>query len=204
LGETQLAHHLDVAVAGGGNSAGQAAIHLARFARQVTLVVRATSLDKGMSDYLVQQIHSTPNIDVRVDSEIINGDGRDRLETLLIENKKRNVVKTIPATLLFVLIGATPHTDWLAGVVQRDAKGFILTGHDVDLGSWPMQRKPMTFETSVPGLFAIGDVRLGSTKRVASAVGEGAGAVADIHRYMNEADKSIADTRGHFPGSIAA
>jgi thioredoxin reductase (NADPH) len=204
LGETQLAHHLDVAVAGGGNSAGQAAVHLARFARQVTLVVRATSLDKGMSDYLVQQIHSTPNIDVRVDSEIVNGDGRDRLETLLIENKKRNVVKTIPATLLFVLIGATPHTDWLAGVVQRDAKGFILTGHDVDLGSWPMQRKPMTFETSVPGLFSIGDVRLGSTKRVASAVGEGAGAVADIHRYMNEADKSIADTRGHFPGSIAA
>jgi thioredoxin reductase (NADPH) len=193
LGETQLAHDLDVAVAGGGNSAGQAAVHLARFARRVTLVVRAASLEKGMSDYLVQQIHSTPSIDVRVDSEIVNGDGRDRLETLVIQNKKRNIVETVPATLFFVLIGATPYTDWLAGVAQRDAKGFIVTGHDVDLGVWSMQRKPMSFETSVPGLFAIGDVRLGSTKRVASAVGEGAGAVADIHQYMNEAGKSIAD-----------
>jgi thioredoxin reductase (NADPH) len=192
LGETQLAHDLDVAVAGGGNSAGQAAVHLARFARRVTLVVRAASLEKGMSDYLVQQIHSTPSIDVRVDSEIVGGEGSDRLETLVIQNKKRNIVETVPATLLFVLIGATPYTDWLAGVAQRDAKGFIVTGHDVDLGVWSMQRKPMSFETSVPGLFAIGDVRLGSTKRVASAVGEGAGAVADIHQYMNEAD-TIAD-----------
>jgi thioredoxin reductase (NADPH) len=192
LGQTQLAHDLDVAVAGGGNSAGQAAVHLARFARRVTLVVRAASLEKGMSDYLVQQIHSTPSIDVRVDSEIVGGEGSDRLETLVIQNKKRNIVETVPATLLFVLIGATPYTDWLAGVAQRDAKGFIVTGHDVDLGVWSMQRKPMSFETSVPGLFAIGDVRLGSTKRVASAVGEGAGAVADIHQYMNEAD-TIAD-----------
>jgi thioredoxin reductase (NADPH) len=193
LGETQLVHDLDVAVAGGGNSAGQAAVHLARFARRVTLVVRATSLEKGMSDYLVQQIHNTPSIDVRLDSEIVGGEGSDRLETLIIQNNKRNIVETVPVTLLFVLVGATPHTDWLAGVAQRDAKGFIVTGHDVDLGSWPMQRKPMSFETSVPGLFAIGDVRLGSTKRVASAVGEGAGAVADIHQYLNEADKSIAD-----------
>jgi len=205
LGESQLVHDLDLAVAGGGNSAGQAALHLARFARRVTLVVRATSLEKGMSGYLVYQIHRTPNIDVRLDSEIVSGEGSDRLETLAIQNKARNIVETVPATLLFVLIGATPHTDWLAGVAQRDAKGFIITGHDVDLGSWPMQRKPMNFETSVPGLFAIGDVRLGSTKRVASAVGEGAGAVADIHQYLNEADQSVANKKGRFfAASIAA
>ena len=197
-GESQLVHDLDVIVAGGGNSAGQAAVHLARFARRVTLVVRATSLEKGMSDYLVQQIHSTPGIDVRLDSEIVSGEGKDRLETLIIQNKKRNIVETVPATLLFVLIGAAPHTDWLAGVAQRNAEGFIVTGHDVDLGSWPIQRKPMSFETSVPGLFAIGDVRLGSTKRVASAVGEGAGAVANIRQYLDEADQSIVDEEGRF------
>ena len=198
LGQSQLVHDLDVVVAGGGNSAGQAALHLAGFAHRVTLVVRATSLEKGMSDYLVQQIHSTPSIDVRLDSEIVGGEGRDRLETLIIQNKKRNSVETVPATLLFVLIGATPHTDWLAGVAQRDAKGFIVAGHDVDLGAWPMRRKPMSFETSVPGLFAIGDVRLGSTKRVASAVGEGAGAVENIHQYLNEADQSITDKEERF------
>jgi thioredoxin reductase (NADPH) len=193
LAESQLVQDLDVVVAGGGNSAGQAAVHLARYARRVTLVVRATSLEKGMSDYLVQQIHSTPGIDVRLDSEIVGGEGSERLETLKIQNKNRNSVETIPATLVFALIGATPHTDWLADVAQRDAKGFIVTGHDVGLVFWPMHRKPMSFETSVPGLFAIGDVRLGSPKRVASAVGEGAGAVANIQQYLNEADQTVAD-----------
>ena len=204
-GESQLVRDLDVVVAGGGNSAGQAAVHLAHFARRVTLVARASSLEKGMSDYLVQQIHSTPGIDVRVDSEIVGGEGKDHLETLIIQNKKRNTIATVPVTLLFVLIGATPHTDWLAGVAQRDPEGFIITGHDVDLGSWPIQRKPMSFETSVPGLFAIGDVRLGSTKRVASAVGEGAGAVENIHQYLNEADQSVADKEGRFfPATASA
>jgi thioredoxin reductase (NADPH) len=194
-----------VVVAGGGNSAGQAAVHLAHFARRVTLVARASSLEKGMSDYLVQQIHSTPGIDVRLDSEIVGGEGKDHLETLIIQNKKRNTIATVPVTLLFVLIGATPHTDWLAGVAQRDPEGFIITGHDVDLGSWPIQRKPMSFETSAPGLFAIGDVRLGSTKRVASAVGEGAGAVENIHQYLNEADQSVADKEGRFfPATASA
>jgi thioredoxin reductase (NADPH) len=116
----------------------------------------------------------------------------------LIRDKKRNAVETVPATLLFVLIGATPHTDWLTGVAQRDSKGFIATGHDVNVGAWPMQRKPMSFETSVPGLFAIGDVRLGSTKRVASAVGEGAGAVENIHHYLNGSDQSAARKEGRF------
>jgi thioredoxin reductase (NADPH) len=196
FGESRLVHDLDVAVTGGGNSAGQAAIHLAGFARRVTLVVRANSLEKGMSDYLVQQIRSTPNIDVRLNSEIVGGEGKDRLETLMIQNKKRNAIESVPAGLLFVLIGAMPYTDWLTGVAQRDAKGFIVTGPDVDLSAWPLQRKPMSFETSVPGLFAVGDVRLGSTKRVASAVGEGAGAVQNIHQYLNEADQAVVDKEG--------
>ena len=98
--------------------------------------------------------------------------------------------ETIPAKLLFVLIGATPHTGWLENAVQRDAKGFIVTGHDVDLRTWPIGRTPMSFETSVPGIFAAGDVRLGSIKRLASAVGEGAGTVHDVHRYMDEAKKA--------------
>src|SRR5204863_1915286 len=106
---------------------------------------------------------------------------------LVIQDKGHNVTETVPATLLFALIGATPHTDWLDGVVQRDAKSFIVTGHDVDLSAWPLHREPMSFETSVPGVFAVGDVRLGSMKRVASAVGEGAGAAQNVYQYLNEA-----------------
>ena len=194
FGESRFVRGFDVAVAGGGNSAGQAALHLAAFARQVTLIVRASSLEKGMSDYLVQQIRSTPKIEVRLESEIVGGEGSDRLESLAIQDKSRNVVETIPAMLLFALIGAEPHTDWLAGVVQRDARGFIVTGHDVDLSAWPLRRKPMSFETSVPGIFAVGDVRLGSMKRVASAVGEGAGAVENVHQYLNEAGQATTET----------
>jgi thioredoxin reductase (NADPH) len=186
FGESRFMSDLDVAVAGGGNSAGQAAIHVASFARHVTLVVRAGSLTKGMSDYLVQQIRGTPNIDVRLDSEIIAGEGGERLERLTLRNKRSDVLDVVPTQLLFVLIGATPHTDWLAGIVQRDQRGFIVTGHDIDTGAWPLRRNPMVFETSVPGVFAVGDVRLGSMKRVASAVGEAAGALQDVHRYVDE------------------
>jgi thioredoxin reductase (NADPH) len=186
FGESRLVQDLDVAVIGGGNSAGQAVIHLAAFARHVTLVVRASSLEKGMSDYLVQQIRHTSNIEVRLNSEIIGGHGGELLEGLTIRDKTRDVVDEIPARLLFVLIGATPNTDWLAGVAQRDAKGSIVTGHDVDLSDWPLQRKPMSFETNVPGVFAVGDVRHGSMKRVAAAVGEGAGVVQSVHEYLEE------------------
>ena len=193
FGESRLVRDLEVAVTGGGNSAGQAAIHLASFARRVTLVVRADSLAKGMSDYLVQQIRRTPNINVRLQSEVAGGEGGELLERLAIRDNSRNTVDHIPARLLFALIGATPHTDWLAGVVQRDAKGFIVTGHDVDPKGWPLQRKPMSFETSVPGIFAVGDVRLGSSKRVASAVGDGAGAVQNVHQYLQEVQHSVAD-----------
>jgi thioredoxin reductase (NADPH) len=190
FGESRVVQDLHVAVAGGGNSAGQAALHLSAFARRVTLVVRANSLEKGMSDYLVQQIRRSSNIDVRLHAKVVGGEGDELLEALLIQDTARNITETIPANLLFALIGATPHTDWLDGVVQRDAQGFIITGHDVDLSAWPLHREPMSFETGVPGVFAVGDVRLGSMKRVASAVGEGAGAAQNVYQYLSEADRA--------------
>lgn len=184
-GDPQVLRDLDVAVVGGGNSAGQAAIHLATHARRVTLIVRADSLEKGMSDYLVQQIRRLPNICVKLNSEVVGGEGEQRLERLDVQDTASEGIEKVPASLLFVMIGALPHTDWLASV-QRDSKGFILTGRDVDLATWPLDRPPLTFETSVPGVFAIGDVRHGSLKRVASAVGEGAGAIQNVHQYLEE------------------
>ena len=112
------------------------------------------------------------------------------MERLTIEDKLSGDNEATPATLFFPLIGATPYTDWLADIVQRDSKGFILTGYDVDIEHWPLQRRPMHFETSMPGIFAIGDVRLSSTKRIASAVGEGAGAVQNVHQYLDEQTQS--------------
>lgn len=122
FGETHLVRDLNLAVTGGGNSAGQAAVHLASYARRVTMIVRANSLEEGMSDYLVRQIRAKPNIELRLGSEVVGGEGGERLERLAIRDNARNVVESVPVELLFVLIGATPHTDWLAGVVQRDAK----------------------------------------------------------------------------------
>lgn len=199
FGEPKLVRGLDVAVAGGGNSAAQAVIHLAAFARRVTLVVRANSLARGMSDYLVQQILRTPNVEVRFGAEVVGAEGGEVMERLLIRDRASNVVETIPARLLFVLIGAMPNTEWLAGVVQRDAKGFIVTGHDIDPGSWTIDRKPMSFETSVPGIFAVGDVRLGSMKRMASAVGEGAGAVQQVHQYLEGEAQKLRQTERPSP-----
>jgi thioredoxin reductase (NADPH) len=148
-----------------------------------------------MSDYLVKQIHATPNIEVRLGAEVVGGEGGERLERVTVRDKALDVVAAIPAELLFALIGATPHTEWLDGILQRDAKGFIRTGRDVEFGSFPLSREPMSFETSVPGIFAIGDVRFGSTKRVATAVGEGAGAVQNIHQYIEEGLTAVRDER---------
>ncbi|ODU00662.1 FAD-dependent oxidoreductase [Thiobacillus sp. 65-1402] len=195
FGESRLVRGLDVAVVGGGNSAGQAVVHLAKFARSVTLIVRGDALGRTMSDYLVQQIRSTPNIQLKLEAEVVGGEGGDRLETLQVNDRASTAVETIPVRILFVLIGALPHTDWLAGVVQRDAKGFIPTGPRVDRALWPLDRQPMNFETSVPGIFAVGDVRLDSMKRVASAVGEGAGSIQNVHQYL-------AQVRG--PGEVKA
>jgi thioredoxin reductase (NADPH) len=185
--DSRLARGQDVHVAGGGNSAGQAAVYLARHARHVTLLVRADALEKGMSDYLVQQIRQTANIEVRLGCEITGGGGAHRLESLTLSSVRGAGTETVPARMLFVLIGALPHTDWLAGTQVRDDRGFILTGADLPSGSWPLSRRPKRYETSLPGVFAAGDVRHASSKRVASAVGEGSVAVQYVHEYLTEA-----------------
>lgn len=180
-----------VFVAGAGNSAGQAAIHLAKLARQVTILVRGEALATSMSDYLVRQIAGTPNISVRLNTRVVGAHGAQRLEGLDVRDAATGATETVPADGLFALIGADPHTDWLAGTVMRDELGFILTGHDL-LGAdgkppagWPPARPPYHLETSLPGVFAAGDVRSGSMKRVASAVGEGATAISLIHHYLS-------------------
>ena len=194
--EPRIVRGLDVAVTGGGNSAGQAVVHLATYARRVTLVVRAPTLEEGMSDYLVQQIRGLPNVEVRLESEVVGGAGKPRLEQLAVRNNASDSVENVPATFFFVMIGAFPNTDWLADVVQRDAKGFVLTGHEIDSSVWPLERPPLTYETSMPGVFAAGDVRRGSMKRVASAVGEGAGAVQNVHEYLTQQEKAVL-AQGH-------
>jgi thioredoxin reductase (NADPH) len=177
----------DVVVVGGGNSAGQAAVHLARYARSVTMLVRGSGLAATMSNYLVTEITSNPAIAVRVRTVIVDGGGSGGLEMLTVVDYTGRQA-TIPATALFVLIGAVPHTGWLAGTVARDPQGYLRTGQsaaaeDAD-PAWPLERPPMLLETSVPGVFAAGDVRSRSVKRVAAAVGEGATAVRLIHAYL--------------------
>jgi thioredoxin reductase (NADPH) len=185
LGETRVVRDLDVAVVGGGNSAGQSVVHLAGFARRVTLIVRADSLERGMSDYLVQQIRRMPNVDVRLGTEVVGAEGGHRLERVTVRHAGTGAVDAVPARMLFVLIGALPHTDWLDGAIQRDEKGYVATGSDVALDGWPAARRPMRFETSMPGVFAAGDVRLGALQRVAAAVGEGAVVVQHVHEYFD-------------------
>jgi thioredoxin reductase (NADPH) len=178
----------DVYIVGGANSAGQAAVHLARHARRVTMLVRASSLQKSMSHYLVRQIADIPNIDARLDTEVIGMDGVDHLEALTLCNRACGTLETVRAGYLFVFLGAAPRTDWLEGVVARDARGFVLTGPDLAEGrrprGWHLDRDAYFLETSVPGVFAAGDVRANSVKRVASAVGEGAMAIQLIHSYL--------------------
>jgi thioredoxin reductase (NADPH) len=178
-----------VYVVGAGNSAGQAALHLAKYAASVTLVVRGPDLGARMSDYLVQEIDHAPNVTVRLNAQVVDGLGSWRLEGLVLRRCDTGATEEVPAAALFVMIGAEPHTDWLAGV-ERDDRGYILTGHDL-LGpgglpaGWPHRRPPLLLETSVPGVFAAGDVRHRSVKRVASAVGEGAVAVQLVHQYLD-------------------
>jgi thioredoxin reductase (NADPH) len=164
-----------VFVVGAGNSAGQAAVHLAHYAAQVTMIVRGTGLTATMSDYLVKTIESTKNITVRLRTRVVDGDGDGRLKELVLHNDDEGSTRTVPAAALFVLIGAKPHTDWLPPSVARDDKGFILTGQDVPSSTRrkPPQGVPLPLETTMSGVFAVGDARHGSVKRVASAVGEG-------------------------------
>ena len=185
-GSTSEAHSMadrDVYILGGANSAGQAALHLARYARQVTLVVRAKSLDAGMSHYLVRQVEATPRLRVRLETEIVGGGGDGWLERLVLRERASGREETVDADGLFLMIGAHPHTDWLPDEVERDPGGFVLTGADLgDNSRWPAERDPLLLETSVPRVFAAGDVRHGSVKRVASAVGEGSVAIQLLHR----------------------
>jgi thioredoxin reductase (NADPH) len=170
----------EVFVVGGANSAGQAALHLAEYARRVTLVVRASSLAAGMSHYLIQQVEASPNIEVRLQTEIVGGGGDGWLERLQLRGGED--VETVEAHALFLMIGARPNTDWLPDEVLRDDRGFIRTGVELaDAPDWPLERAPFSLETSMPGVLAGGDVRDGSMNRVASAVGEGSIAVRLVH-----------------------
>ena len=183
-----------VFVVGGANSAGQAAIHLAEYAREVTLVVRGARLADGMSDYLVRDIGRTANICVRLNTEVAGAQGAGRLEGLTLRDRRTGVTETVPAGALFVMIGATPFTDWLAGTIQRDPNGFVLTGDAIKADAaprWPLERAPQLLEASLPGVFAVGDVRHGSVKRVAAAVGEGATAIRLVHEQLSTGDLSL-------------
>jgi thioredoxin reductase (NADPH) len=179
----------DVYIVGGANSAGQAAAYLARGARSVTLLVRGRSLESSMSYYLIQQLSHIDRISVRTCTEVIGADGEDHLEQLTLRDNVSGTTETVDAGYLFVFIGAAPRTDWLEGVVTRDPRGFVVAGPDLDVDGaprpgWILERAPFHLETSVPGVFAAGDVRAESAKRVASAVGEGAMAVMLVHRYL--------------------
>ena len=181
----------DVYIVGGANSAGQAAMYFSRYATRVVMLVRGRSLDSSMSRYLIDQIDQVPNIEVRTCTEIVDGAGEEHLESLTLRNNATGATETVPASWLFVFIGAVPRTDWLDGCLARDRRGFVLAGPDLVANGarpagWSLERDPYHLETSVPGVFVAGDVRAESVKRVASAVGEGAMAVSLVHRYLEK------------------
>jgi thioredoxin reductase (NADPH) len=179
----------DVYIVGGANSAGQAAIYFSRYASRVHLLVRGESLTQSMSTYLIEQIESVPRIQVHTCTEVTAGHGTEHLEGLTLRDRNTGQTRDVDASWLFVFIGAEPHTGWLDGLVERDSQGFVVTGPDLVVGGrrpkgWRLDRDPYHLETSVSGVFAAGDVRANSVKRVASAVGEGAMAVTLVHRYL--------------------
>jgi thioredoxin reductase (NADPH) len=180
-------HH--VYVVGGANSAGQGAMFFSRFASQVTILLRGSSLEKGMSQYLVDQVNDTENIDVLTRTVVTAVHGDQHLNALTLQNTETGETETVPAAAMFVFIGAVPHTDVVEGVVERNSAGFILTGADLirngrPPAGWTLRRDPYLLETSVPGIFAVGDVRQGAVRRVASAVGQGANVVSFVHQYL--------------------
>jgi thioredoxin reductase (NADPH) len=184
---TEAAHYRDkhVVVVGGANSAGQGAMFFSRYASQVTMVVRSSSLEKGMSQYLVDQIETRPNIQVRLRHEIGEVHGSDRVEGITVVDKDTGEQERLDASAAFLFIGAVPHSDLVADVVARNRAGFILTGSSLERPKhWRLKRDPYLLETSVPGIFAAGDVREGAVRRVASAVGEGAICVSFVHQYL--------------------
>jgi thioredoxin reductase (NADPH) len=179
----------DVYIVGGANSAGQAALYFARWARAVKVLIRASALRSSMSSYLVDQIESTGNIEVLLETEVRAARGAEHLEGLTLLNRRTGTTEEVSTNWLYVFIGADPHTENLDGVLVRDSRGFIVTGNDLLADGkappgWTLDRMPYPLETSIPGVFVAGDVRAGSVKRVASAVGEGAMAVTLAHRYL--------------------
>ena len=180
ISEAQALAGESVYIVGGGNSAGQAALHLARYACRVQILVRGDGLASTMSQYLIEAIERDPNIQVRTRTEVAAGLGEGRLEAL--ELRSPSGTKTVPAAALIVLIGAHPHTEWLPEEIERDQWGYVPTGPDIS--AWPLERPPFALETSLPGVFAAGDVRARAVKRVASAAGSGALSVSDVHAYL--------------------
>jgi thioredoxin reductase (NADPH) len=182
----------DVYIVGGANSAGQSAMYFSRYAKTVHLLVRGDALEKSMSHYLVQQIRAVDNIEVHTCTEVVGGSGGDgHLEKLVLRDSTTGETRTVDAHWLFVFIGAAPRTSWLGDAVARDGRGFILAGPDLAVEGarppgWLLDRPPYHLETNVPGVFVAGDVRAESVKRVASAVGEGAMAIALVHRYLEK------------------
>jgi thioredoxin reductase (NADPH) len=175
----------DAYIVGGANSAGQAALHLSRYARSVTLVVRGQSLGAGMSRYLIGELEAAPNVHFRLATEVVGGGGDGRLEQLVLRDVATAGEDLVPADGLFVLIGARPRTEWVPDAIARDERGFLLTGADLASdAAWPLERAPSLLETSMPRVFAVGDVRHGAVKRVASAVGEGSIAIQTVHGLL--------------------
>jgi thioredoxin reductase (NADPH) len=180
-----------VYVVGGANSAGQAAMNFAKYAERVIILVRGSSLSSTMSKYLIDQIQETPNIQLWTHASVAEVHGDSHVEEISVLCSDTNKIERVPASAVFIFIGALPRTDWLGNTVERDDRGFILTGPDLMREGgrprgWTLQRDPYLLETNIPGIFAVGDVRHGSVKRVASGVGEGSVAVQFIHQYLSK------------------
>lgn len=189
--ESQLCGGEEVVVVGGGNSAGQAAVFLSQTARRVYVLVRADGLAESMSRYLIRRIEESPNIELRTNTEVIGLSGNDHLEAMEWRNNRTGIVEQHKIVALFSMTGAVPNSAWLDGCVACDEAGFVKTGsqlskEDLELAKWPLPRAPYLLETSLPGVFAVGDVRGGNVKRVASAVGEGSIAVSFVHQVLAE------------------
>lgn len=189
--EAMLTRGEDVFVVGGANSAGQAAMYFSKYARRVVMLVRGSSLATSMSQYLINQLKETANVQIEFNSSVVEAHGEEHLEAISVLCSSTNEVNKVPANSLFIMIGAAPNTNWLAGIVERDERGFILSGRDLIRDGkrpkgWQLDRDPGLLETNVPGIFVVGDVRHGSVKRVASGVGEGSVAISFIHQYLSK------------------
>jgi thioredoxin reductase (NADPH) len=199
--EAQAMTGADAAVVGGANSAVQAALHVARYARSVSLVVRGSTHEA--SDYLITQLDGVPNLTVHLDTEVVDASDERRLVSISLRNRTTGDVMEKAVSGLFIMIGAVPRTDWLPDSIARDAKGYVLTGDDAPGVSRPDQTR-LPYETTMPGVFALGDVRSGSVKRIAAAVGEGSAAVQQVHRYLSQIPAEVERTAGTMHEEIAA